>query len=144
MDPMQMRDRIPEARVAGRAVLKGWRVAERLYADLEREPGGRVYGVLYLLSTREMRRLDAHEGFPRVYDCRKVVVHAELSGLRNTRYRVPAYTYVMTADAKRSRKGRRYPESYRERCAAGARFWGLPNAYARRDAEADERRCDRI
>ena len=58
MDVEQMRRRIPDARVVGRAVLKGWRVAERLYADIEKSRGGRVYGVLYLLSENEMRHLD--------------------------------------------------------------------------------------
>lgn len=131
MDPAQMRRRIPDARVVGRAVLKGWRIAERLYADIEKSRGGRVYGVLYLLSTKEMRRLDIFEGYPRTYECGKVVVHAEVMGSRSVRYRVPAYTYFMTEEARRARDGRRYPESYRATCAAGARFWGLPSAFGK-------------
>ena len=131
MDPAQMRRRIPDARVVGRAVLKGWRIAERLYADIEKSRGGRVYGVLYLLSAKEMRRLDIYEGYPRTYECGKVVVHAEVMGSRSVRYRVPAYTYFMTKEARRTRSGRRYPESYRATCAAGARFWGLPSAFGK-------------
>ena len=71
MNVEQMRRRIPDARVVGRAVLKGWRVVERLYADIEKSGGGRVYGVLYLLSAKEMRRLDTFEGYPRTYEPRR-------------------------------------------------------------------------
>ena len=139
MDPSQMRRRIPDARVVGRATLKGWRIAERLYADIEKERGGRVYGILYLLSVREMRRLDAYEGYPRTYECGKVVVHAEVMGSRSVRYRVPAYTYFMTKEARRTRNGRRYPESYRATCAAGARYWGLPSAFGKKEDGTEEK-----
>ena len=136
MNVEQMRRRIPDARVVGRAVLKGWRVVERLYADIEKSSGGRVYGVLYLLSAKEMRRLDIYEGYPRTYECGKVVVHAEVMGSRSVRYRVPAYAYFMTKESRKAREGRRYPESYRATCAAGARFWGLPSAFGKRETVA--------
>ena len=146
MNVEQMRRRIPDARVVGRAVLKGWRVVERLYADIEKSGGGRVYGVLYLLSAKEMRRLDTFEGYPRTYECGKVVVHAEMMGSRSVRYSVPAYTYFMTPAKRKERDGRRYPPSYLETCSAGARHWGLPNVFRRADAEDSqtERRLDTI
>ena len=127
MNPDRARARIPDARPVGRATLHGWRVVERLYADIERAKGGRVDGVLYCVTPTELHRLDAYEGFPRIYDCIEVCVYAELMGKEAVRYRVPAFTYVMTAAARRERSGKRYPEDYRITCAVGARYWKLPN-----------------
>jgi len=108
MNPERIRQRIPDARPVGRATLRGWRLVERLYADIERSRGGRVEGVLYLVTRTELHRLDAYEGYPKVYDCVRVVVHAELMGNRATRYRVPAFTYAMTERTRRERDGKPY------------------------------------
>lgn len=129
MNPERIRQRIPDARPVGRATLRGWRLVERLYADIERSRGGRVEGVLYLVTRTELHRLDAYEGYPKVYDCVRVVVHAELMGNRSTRYRVPAFTYAMTERTRRERDGKPYPGDYRIVCATGARYWELPNAF---------------
>ena len=59
LNPERMRRRIPDARPVGRATLRGWRLVERLYADIEKARGGRVEGVLYLVTPTELRRLDA-------------------------------------------------------------------------------------
>jgi len=50
-------------------------------------------------------------------------------GSRATRYRVPAFTYAMTPETRKLRDGKPYPDGYRVTCAAGARYWGLPNAF---------------
>ena len=128
MNPERIRQRIPEARPVGRATLRGWRIVERLYADIEKARGGRVEGVLYLVTRTELHRLDLCEGYPTVSNCVKVIVHAELMGNPTVRYRVPAFTYAMTREARRRRDGVPYPEGYRIVCATGARYWGLPNA----------------
>jgi gamma-glutamylcyclotransferase (GGCT)/AIG2-like uncharacterized protein YtfP len=125
MNPERIRQRIPEARALGRAVLKGWKVTERFYADIDRARGGRVEGVLYCVSETELRRLDAYEGYPRVYDCIPVSVYADLLGVGKPLYRVPAFTYVMTDETKKEREGKKYPDDYRIVCAVGAKFWGL-------------------
>ena len=129
LNPERMRRRIPDARPVGRATLRGWRLVERLYADIEKARGGRVEGVLYLVTPTELRRLDAYEGYPNVYNCVKVIVHAELMGNRATRYRIPAFTYAMTPATRKARDGKPYPADYRIVCATGARYWGLPNAF---------------
>ena len=129
LNPERIRQRIPDARPVGRATLKGWRLVERLYADIETSRGSRVEGVLYLVTTTELHRLDAYEGYPNIYNCVKVVVHAELMGNRMTRYRVPAFTYAMTPKTRKERDGKPYPDDYRIVCATGARYWGLPNAF---------------
>ena len=77
MNPERIRQRIPEARPVGRATLRGWRIVERLYADIEKARGGRVEGVLYLVTRTELHRLDLCEGYPTVYNCVKVIVHAD-------------------------------------------------------------------
>ena len=64
MNPERIRERIPMARTVGPAVILGWRLKERLYADIERSAGGRVDGVLYLLTQIEIFRLDEYEGYP--------------------------------------------------------------------------------
>ena len=64
-----------------------------------------------------------------MYNCVKVIVHAELMGNPTVRYRVPAFTYAMTREARKRRDGVPYPEGYRIVCATGARYWGLPNAF---------------
>jgi len=126
MNPDRIRERIPQARVVGPATIKGWRLRERLYADIERSRGGRVDGVLYLVTQTEMYRLDAYEGYPRTYGCVEVEAHLD----RN--HRVQAFTYVMTAAARAERNGQRYPEAYRLLCSAGARWHGIKNPFARR------------
>ena len=110
LNPERMRRRIPEARIVGRATLKGWRLVERLYADIEKSRGGSVDGVLYLVTPTELHRLDAYEGYPNIYDCILVSVHAELMGNRTKRYRVPAFTYAMTENTRKERDGKPYPE----------------------------------
>ena len=129
LNPEQIRRRIPEARAVGRATLRGWKLVERLYADIERSRGSRVEGVLYLVTKTELHRLDLYEGYPSVYNCVKVIVHAELMGSRAIRYRVPAFTYAMTPETRKLREGKPYPDGYRITCATGARYWGLPNAF---------------
>lgn len=101
LNPERMRRRIPDARPAGRATLRGWRLVERLYADIEKARGGRVGGVLYLVTPTELQRLDAYEGHHYIYNCVKVIVHAELMGNRMTRYRIPSFTYAMTPSTRK-------------------------------------------
>ena len=68
MNPDRIRERIPGARLVGKATIKGWKLAERLYADIERSKGSRVEGVLYLVTESERFRLDSYEGYPHIYE----------------------------------------------------------------------------
>ena len=123
MNPDRIRQRIPFARAIGKAEIRGWKIAERLYADIDREKGGRVEGVLYCLSQSELRQLDAYEGYPSVYD--SFMVNAYL----DDGHKVKAVTYAMTAKTKAEREGKAYPEDYRIICAVGARWWGVKNSF---------------
>ncbi len=126
MNPDRIRERIPQARAVGAAEIRGWRLRERLYADIERAKGGRVYGVLYVVTQSELYRLDAYEGYPRVYACCGVDAYLDPT------HKVRAFTYAMTPETKAEREGRNYPESYRLICSAGANWHRVKNAYWRR------------
>ena len=126
MNPERIRERIPQARLVGPAFILGWRLKERLYADIERCPSGCVSGVLYLLTQTEILRLDAYEGYPRTYGC------VELDAMLGPEHKVSAFTYVMTEAARREREGKRYPEDYRLICSAGAQWHGIRNEFGRR------------
>ena len=151
MNPDRIRQRIPFARTIGKAEIRGWKIAERLYADIDREKGGRVEGVLYCLSPGELRQLDAYEGYPSVYDSFMVnayldEAHKVRCAAKTTRYsaafwrggcaatakppaRARAVTYAMTPKTKKEREGKAYPEDYRIICAVGARWWGVKNSF---------------
>lgn len=105
-------------------MLKGWKLTERLYADIDRARGGRVEGVLYCISETELRRLDFYEGYPKTYERKAVMVEAYLMGMEKPT-RVPVLTYVMSEETKKEREGKPYPDDYRIMCAVGARYWGL-------------------
>ena len=125
MNPDRIRQRIPQARLVGTAFILGWRIKERLYADIERSAGGRVCGVLYLLTQTEILHLDVYEGYPRTYGC------VELDALIDPEHKVSAFTYVMTETARREREGQRYPETYRLVCSAGAQWHGIRDEFMR-------------
>ena len=73
LNTARMRGRCPSMRVIGKATLSGWRLVERLYADIE--PGnGKVNGILYAVSHFDLRALDYYEGAPRVYASRLMTI----------------------------------------------------------------------
>ncbi len=126
MNPDRIRERIPQARLVGTAFILGWRLKERLYADIERSAGGRVDGVLYLLTQTEILHLDAYEGYPRIYGC------VELDAIIDPEHWVSAFTYVMTEATRRDREGKKYPEDYRLICSAGAQWHGIRDEFHRK------------
>ncbi len=122
--------RIPGALDIGRAELPGWKVVERLYADIVPRAGATAEGVLYRVGDGEIAELDRYEGHPAVYE-RKVVT-AVWRGRP-----VRAWTYFMTEPAVTNRTGLRYPEWYRLLCRDGAREHSLRhNAFLRPRAAA--------
>lgn len=125
MNPDRIRERIPQARLVGKATIKGWRLVERLYADIECAKGCTVEGVLYLVNQTELYRLDAYEGFPNIYG--SVQVNAWL----DAKHCVAAQTYMMTARTKAARNGRPYPREYRLICSTGAEYHGVKNEFRR-------------
>ena len=119
----RMLARCPGARLFSTAVLRDFRLVERLYADIEEAPGNAVYGVLWRITDEDRDRLDRCEGVAKgIYTRDTFCVQC---GQRF--YRV--FTYVMTPEARRQRDGIPYPEEYRRICSAGARQHGLPDAF---------------
>jgi len=125
MLPERMMRRCPGATALGVARLPNYRLAERLYADIDFSEGESVFGVLYLISERDMRSLDAYEGYPKVY--RREWLEVEYKGDSYT-----ALTYEMSAATKAAREGQPYPDDYRRMCSIGARFYHVPNKFIKR------------
>lgn len=127
MSGARMARRVPTARHYGTATLYGWRLAERLYADIERWRGGKVRGVVYAMDVRGLLTLDGYEGFPNVYMGDDVRVKMDGSG----RW-VSAWTYFMTNTTRRRRAGAKFTPDYAAVCAAGAAENGLPTDFFNR------------
>lgn len=125
MHPARMARRCPGAVTVGVGVLRNYRLTERLYADIDFQEGGEVHGVLYLITPRHLRSLDAHEGYPKVY--RRMWLDVEFDGVV-----YQAVTYEMTAETKAARDGLPYPEEYRQLCSAGARINHVKNGFTKK------------
>ena len=122
MHPARMARRCPGAIPVGVGILRNHRLTERLYADIDFKEGAEVHGVLYLISERNLRSLDAREGYPKVY--RRIWLDVEFQGDTYL-----AVTYEMSAATKAVRSGRKYPEEYRKLCSEGARFHHVKNGF---------------
>jgi len=115
-----MRRRCPGARALGPAQLDGWRfiITRDGYASLVRDPGGRVHGVLWRLTPRDLAALHAYE--QSAYLRRTVPV-------RQGAARRPALVYLAP-----ERGGGTARPGYQELVVAAARDWRLPQAYVTR------------
>jgi gamma-glutamylcyclotransferase (GGCT)/AIG2-like uncharacterized protein YtfP len=97
LDAAQMRRRCPTAAFAGRAALRGYRLAFAGYsaawggavATVVPSSGGTVEGALYRISLADRQRLDRHEGVPFAYARIQVNLRDE-SGRRRR-----AHAYVL-------------------------------------------------
>ncbi len=100
LSEVQMRARCPKARPAGRAALRGYRLAFAGYstlwggavATLAPDPRGRVRGVLYELTPADLDALDRWEGHPHYYRRARAMV---TDGRRRER---KVQLYVMTPE----------------------------------------------
>ena len=86
MDIDRMKQRCPTAEVLGSAVLRDYALGFTVYsqgwdagaADIIYEPGQEVWGVVYVLDTQDLDRLDHCEGCPDHY--RRVPLPVEVDG----------------------------------------------------------------
>ena len=91
----QMAARCPEARVAGKAVLPDWKLVFRLHATIEPEKGSMVPVLIWEISDRDERHLDAYEGWPSYYI--KQEIEVMMTDIRGKHPRkVTAMVYIMT------------------------------------------------
>lgn len=124
--PSRIFRRCPQAVAYSAAVLKNYRLTERLYADVDYSPGSQVYGFVYLLRASDIAFLDRFEGYPRTY--KRYVVDVTLDDGSE----IPALVYEMTEETKAARNGMAYPEEYRIMCRDGARIHQIPNYFTKK------------
>jgi len=121
MNIEQMKNRCPRADNLGPAVLKDWELVERLHADIAPKRGSEVHGVVWGVTAKCMKSLDAYEAFPRYYYKKKVWVK-----MYGCAARVQAIVYIMTDQATAKKQNQPFGEWYARGCAKGARDNGLP------------------
>ena len=120
----QMRWRCPDAEPVRPCYVRGYRLAERKYADIEKDDRSVVYGALYSITAADLAALDRYEGYPDGYTRRKVAVVLE-NGLIET-----ALAYMMTPSCRARLEGLPYSPSYRRICSDGAASWDIPDAFS--------------
>ena len=90
----QMAARCPEARVAGKAVLPDWKLVFKVHATIEPCEGSEVPVLIWEISDRDEKYLDAYEGFPSYYV--KQDLEVSMTDLRGKHPRkVTAMVYIM-------------------------------------------------
>ena len=119
----RMRQRCPGARAWGAATLDGYRLVERLYADIVKRTGSHVQGVLYSVTAADIASLDRFEGLAKgVY--RRINVKVKYG-----RRTYDACTYLMTKETRAARRGKPYPAWYRNICSMGAQWHGIEDGF---------------
>lgn len=88
----QMAGRCPNAKVVGKAILRGWRLAFRNVATIERCNGYTVPVLVWKLQPEDEAALDRYEGWPSLYY--KENLKVSLNGKRRT-----AMVYIMNGNA---------------------------------------------
>jgi len=129
MNPFRISSRCPGAYPLGPGILRNYKLTERLYADIDFQEGAAVFGFLYLITERNLQRLDSFEGYPQTY--RRMWLDVEFEGEI-----FQAVTYEMTAETKLARNGKPYPEQYRQICSEGARCHRIKNQFTKRRKRA--------
>lgn len=85
----QMEYRCPDAEVAGKAVLKDYRLVFRGnrngngVASIVPDPGKEVQGLLWKITSRCEQSLDFYEGYPRLYGKEKIKVQTKTGEVAN-------------------------------------------------------------
>lgn len=88
----QMAGRCPTAEVVGKAMLRGWRLAFRSVATIERCAGYNVPVLVWKLQPQDEHALDRYEGWPHLYY--KETLKISLGGKRRT-----AMVYIMNGNS---------------------------------------------
>jgi len=91
----QMAHRCPDARIVGMAALWDWRLVFKVHADIVPSKGSVVPVLIWEISERDERHLDAYEGYPSYYTKRILdVTMTDFKG-KNPK-EIQAMVYVMT------------------------------------------------
>lgn len=128
MDKEQMKFRCPGAVYEGVAVLHGYKLTERRYADIDKSDQGSVSGLLWNITETDLKALDRYEGYPSLYERKDVTVIIQHS-CGCTAY--PAFAYIMTPETKVEREGQKYSEYYRDICSRAAQVAGIKDEFSK-------------
>ena len=91
----QMAHRCPDARIVGMAALWDWRLVFKVHADIIPSKGSVVPVLIWEISEKDERNLDAYEGYPAYYTKRVLdVTMTDFKG-KNPK-EIQAMVYVMT------------------------------------------------
>ena len=63
----QMKDRCPDSEVFMSFILKNFKLVFRTVADIEKNVGSEVNGVIFKISQKDEKSLDRYEGVPTLY-----------------------------------------------------------------------------
>lgn len=124
MDQEQMKFRCPGAICKGPAVLRDYKLTERLYADIDESEGEAVSGLLWSITKKDLQALDYYEGYPSLYERKQVLVFHNHPVLDKSVMR-PALVYIMTPETKAERSGQKYSDYYRYICSRAAQRAGI-------------------
>lgn len=114
LNKYQMKKRCPDSEAIEKVVLKDYKLVFNRVADIIGSQGNQVQGALYKVSSRDIKNLDAYEGYPYLYTKKDVVVKDTLGNEHQ------AFVYVMVV------KGKGEPNShYYETIVEGFKDWKL-------------------
>ena len=125
----QLHHRCPDAKPLCPAYLAGYRLAERKFADIEKDADSVVHGALYSITPADLESLDIYEGYPDGYT-RKPIPATQENGLIRT-----AWVYMMTPEYRNNLDGQPYSAAYRKNCSDGAVSWDIPDAFSGKGPE---------
>ena len=90
----QMKVRCPDARIAGKSILKDWKLEFRVHATIERCVGSSVPVLVWEISDQDEQSLDRYEGWPVYY--RKEEIHVNMTDLLDgSQKEITAMLYLM-------------------------------------------------
>jgi gamma-glutamylcyclotransferase (GGCT)/AIG2-like uncharacterized protein YtfP len=103
---------MPGAEFLGKAILKNFKFEMFTYANVFPEAGSSVQGSLWSIDRQLLKSLDETEGYPYLYDRKKVPVF-----FNNKRYE--ADVYFMTPETRKQLAGTKPSKSYIKRIVRG-------------------------
>ena len=129
----QMAFRCPDAKIAGKGMLEGWKLKFRYHATIERNERSRVPVLVWEISRKDEKSLDRYEGYPHYYRKRKLkVAMTDLAGKNEET--VTAMVYIMTE----SGEGGLPAASYYELLSEGYKRFGFDAEILERAVEEAE------
>lgn len=124
----QMKTRCPDAEVVGTAFLKDYQLMFKgsktgSYLTIEKSKGHEVPVGVWLVSRKDLARLDVYEGYPAFYYKKRVNI--QLDKKNATQGKCEALVYIMHEDRKLGNP----TQAYLNTCIEGYNDFGLDKEY---------------